>query len=177
MQATKLPPGPKLPSAIQMIGFWNRPLASMERARARYGKRFTIKLPATPPFVIHSEPDHIKEIFAAPPEVLHPGEGARLLEPIVGANSLILLDEGPHLSQRKLLLPALHGERLAGLSDLVRDVTEREVESWPTDEPVVTARPPPGPDARDHPPRRVRPRSGPAPRRAPHLCAASSSSA
>ena len=138
MQATKLPPGPKLPSAIQMIGFWNRPLASMERARARYGKRFTIKLPATPPFVIHSEPDHIKEIFAAPPEVLHPGEGARLLEPIVGANSLILLDEGPHLSQRKLLLPALHGERLAGLSDLVRDVTEREVESWPTDEPVVT---------------------------------------
>ena len=121
-----------------MIGFWNRPLASMERARARFGKRFTIRLPATPPFVIHSEPDHIKEIFAAPPEVLHPGEGARLLEPIVGAHSLILLDEGPHLSQRKLLLPALHGERLAGLSGLVRDVTEREVESWPTGEPVVT---------------------------------------
>ena len=82
--------------------------------------------------MIHSEPEHIKEIFAAPPEVLHPGEGARLLEPIVGAHSLILLDEGPHLSQRKLLLPALHGERLAGLSGLVRDVTEREVESWPT---------------------------------------------
>ena len=110
-----LPPGPKLPSAIQMIGFWSRPLASMERARARFGKRFTIRLPATPPFVIHSEPEHIKEIFAAPPEVLHPGEGAKLLEPIVGANSLILLDEAPHLSQRKLLLPALHGERLAGL--------------------------------------------------------------
>ena len=98
MQA-QLPPGPRLPSAIQMIGFWNLPLASMERARARFGKRFTIRLPATPPFVIHSEPEHIKEIFAAPPEVLHPGEGARLLEPIVGAHSLILLDEGPHLSQ------------------------------------------------------------------------------
>jgi cytochrome P450 len=134
----KLPPGPKLPSAFQMIGFWNRPLASMERARARYGKRFTIKLPATPPFVIHSQPEHIKEIFAAPPDVLHPGEGARLLEPIVGANSLILLDEAPHLSQRKMLLPAMHGERLAGLDGLVRDVSEREVESWPSGEPVVT---------------------------------------
>ena len=88
--------------------------------------------------MIHSEPEHLKEIFAAPPEVLHPGEGAKLLEPIVGANSLILLDEAPHLSQRKLLLPALHGERLAGLDGLVRDVTEREVESWPRDEPVVT---------------------------------------
>jgi cytochrome P450 len=138
MQATKLPPGPRLPSAIQMIGFWNRPLASMERARARYGKRFTIRLPATPPFVIHSQPEHLKEIFAAPPEVLHPGEGAQLLEPIVGRNSLILLDEGPHLSQRKLLLPSMHGERLAGLDAIVRDVTEREVESWPTGEPVVT---------------------------------------
>ena len=138
MRTTKLPPGPKLPSAIQMIGFWSRPLASMERARARYGKRFTIRLPATPPFVIHSEPEHLKEIFAAPPDVLHPGEGARLLEPIVGANSLILLDEGPHLSQRKLLLPTMHGERLAGLDGLVREVTEREVEAWPTGEPVVT---------------------------------------
>ena len=121
-----------------MIGFWNRPLASMERARARYGKRFTIRLLGAPPFVIHSQPEHIKEIFAAPPDVLHPGEGAQLLEPIVGKHSLILLDEGPHLSQRKLLLPALHGERLAGLDGLVRDVTEREVESWPRDEPVVT---------------------------------------
>jgi cytochrome P450 len=137
MQAT-LPPGPRLPSAIQMIGFWTRPIASMERARARYGKRFTIRLLGAPPFVIHSQPEHIKEIFAAPPDVLHPGEGAQLLEPIVGKHSLILLDEGPHLSQRKLLLPALHGERLAGLDDLVRDVTEREVEGWPRDEPVVT---------------------------------------
>ena len=121
-----------------MIGFWSRPLASMEHARAQFGKRFTIRLLGAPPFVIHSEPEHIKEIFAAPPEVLHPGEGAKLLEPIVGANSLILLDEAPHLSQRKLLLPALHGERLAGLDGLVRDVTEREVESWPSGEPVVT---------------------------------------
>jgi len=133
-----LPPGPSIPAALQMMGFWSRPIASMERARARYGKRFTVRLLGAPPFVIHSEPDHIKEIFAAPPDVLHPGEGARLLEPIVGANSLILLDEAPHLEQRKLLLPALHGERMNGLDGLMREVTEREVASWPRDEPFVT---------------------------------------
>ena len=121
-----------------MIGFWTRPIASMERARAHYGKRFTVRLLGTPPFVIHSQPEHIKEILTAPPDVLHPGEGAKILEPIVGKHSLILLDEDPHLEQRKLLLPALHGERLAGLDGLVRDVTDREVESWPRDEPVVT---------------------------------------
>jgi hypothetical protein len=90
----------------------------------------------TPPFVHHSEPDHIKEIFTAPPEVLHPGEGARILEPVVGANSVILLDERPHLSQRKLMLPAFHGEKMQRLSGLMEEVTAREVEGWPHDEPI-----------------------------------------
>ena len=55
-------------------------------------------------------------MFTAPPEVLHPGEGARILEPIVGTNSVILLDEGDHLEQRKLMLPAFHGEKMQRLS-------------------------------------------------------------
>jgi cytochrome P450 len=85
----------------------------------------------------HSEPDHIREIFTAPPEVLHPGEGARLLEPVVGANSVILLDESAHLSQRKLMLPAFHGEKMQQLSGLMREVAAREVERWPRGEPVA----------------------------------------
>ena len=36
------------------------------------------------PFVMISDPDEVKEIFTAPPDVLHPGEGARILEPMVG---------------------------------------------------------------------------------------------
>ena len=76
------------------------------------GKRFTVKLPFQPPFVILSDPEEIKELFTAPPDVLHPGEGARVLEPLIGRNSVILLDEAPHLEQRKLLLPAFHGERM-----------------------------------------------------------------
>ena len=31
-----------------------------------------------------SDPDEIKQLFKAPPDVLHPGEGARILEPTVG---------------------------------------------------------------------------------------------
>jgi cytochrome P450 len=109
----------------------------MERNRARYGKRFTVRLLQSPPFVFLSDPDEVKQIFTAPPDVLHPGEGARILEPIVGANSVILLDEGAHLSQRKLMLPAFHGERMEALTGLLREVTEREVASWPLDQPVA----------------------------------------
>jgi hypothetical protein len=108
----------------------------MDRNRARYGKRFTIRLLGQLPFVVLSDPDDIKELFMAPPDVLHPGEGASLLEPIVGPNSVILLDEGPHLKQRKLMLPAFHGERMQDLAGLMVELSEREVSSWPLDQTI-----------------------------------------
>jgi cytochrome P450 len=129
-----LPPGPPYPSLIQGIGFWKRPLAFLERCRARYGRRFTIRFPLAPPFVILSDPAEVKEVFAAAPDVLHPGEGARVLEPLVGKNSVILLDEAAHMEQRKLMLPAFHGEKMARLSGLMGEVAEREVASWPQGE-------------------------------------------
>lgn len=109
----------------------------LERGRAKYGKRFTIRLLGTPPFVILSDPADIKELFTAPPDVLHPGEGARILEPVVGSNSVILLDESAHLSQRKLMLPAFHGEKMEKLSDLVAEVAQREIETWPRNSPIT----------------------------------------
>src|SRR5262245_23947610 len=131
-----LPPGPPYPSLIQGVGMWTRPFAYTERCRARYGKRFTVHFPMAPPFVVMSDPDEIKEVFMAPPDVLHPGEGARVLEPLVGKNSVILLDEAAHMEQRKLVLPAFHGEKMARLSDLMAEVAEREVESWPNDDAI-----------------------------------------
>jgi cytochrome P450 len=133
----KLPPGPPWPSIVQTIGWWNRPLAFHESCRERYGKRYTVRLLGTPPFVCHSDPEHIREIFTASPEVLHPGEGARILEPVVGTYSVILLDEAAHLGQRRLMLPAFHGEKMQLLADLVAEVTEREVASWPTGSEVA----------------------------------------
>src|SRR5436190_15503643 len=113
------------------MAFWTRPLASLERWRARYGKRFTLRIPGGPTFVMITEPDQVKQIFTAPPDVLHPGRGARILAPVVGQNSVILLDEGAHMEQRKLMLPAFHGERMARLSGLMAEVAQREVASWP----------------------------------------------
>src|SRR5262249_21865358 len=91
---------------------------------------FTLRLLAAPPFVILSDPADIKEVFAAPADLLHPGEGARVLAPVVGQNSVILLDEDAHMEQRKLMLPAFHGERVARLNGLVATVAEREVARW-----------------------------------------------
>jgi len=133
----QLPPGPRLPPALQTLAWWTRAVPFFERCRARHGNRFTIRLLESPPFVMLADPDEVKQVFTAPPEVLHPGEGARILEPVVGPNSVILLDEESHLGQRKLMLPAFHGERMEALTDLLAQVTEREVARWPLGEPMA----------------------------------------
>jgi cytochrome P450 len=133
----RLPPGPRQPRAMQTVGWWSRPISFLERCRARYGKRFTIRLLSTPPFVMLSDPDEVKELFTASPEVLHPGEGARILEPVVGTNSVILLDEREHLEQRRLMLPAFHGERMERLAGLMTEVADHEAARWPRREPIA----------------------------------------
>ena len=132
-----LPPGPSVPAAMQLLATWKRPGASLERQRRRYGKRFTVQLPFQPPFVILADPGEIKELLTAPPDAIHPGEGARVLEPIIGRNSVILLDEDAHMEQRKLMLPAFHGEKMQALTGLMTELAEREVGSWPTEQAVA----------------------------------------
>src|SRR3954451_13955164 len=132
-----LPAGPRMPAIVQTLGNWSRPVGFLTRARHRYGRAFTVRLLGAPTMVMISDPEQIKEIFQAPPDVLHPGEGAGILEPVVGPNSVILLDEAPHLEQRKLLLPAFHGERMQRLSGLMAELAEREVASWPRGEVIA----------------------------------------
>ncbi|MHB8656653.1 MAG: cytochrome P450 [Solirubrobacteraceae bacterium] len=132
----QLPPGPSLPAPLQILATWKRPAGSLLKLRRRYGKQITVRLPFQPPFVILSDPSEIKELFIAPPDVVHPGEGARILEPIVGQNSVILLDETSHLEHRKLMLPAFHGERMQRLTGLMTELAESEIATWPRDQPV-----------------------------------------
>ena len=137
MAATSsLPEGPAAPSAYQTLGWQTRPIPYLEQCRARYGKTFTLNLLGIDPFVMMSRPEDIKAIFTASPEVLHPGEGSAILLPVVGPNSILLLDEGRHMSQRKLLLPAFHGERMEALRGVITAVAEAEVEAWATESAV-----------------------------------------
>ena len=81
---------PQLPPGPRARGSPDDRLVDPDRSRtpsacdARYGPRFTMRLLGQPPFVVLTDPAELRELFMAPPDVLHPGEGARLLEPIVG---------------------------------------------------------------------------------------------
>ena len=130
MAADALPPGPRL-APFNLLGWTLRAVPSMERWRARYGERFTVDLgPPEGKWIFLTQPEEIREMFSAPADVLHPGEGARVLEPVVGPRSVLLLDGPQHLAQRKLMLPAFHGERMRALTGVMEEVAEAEVAGW-----------------------------------------------
>jgi cytochrome P450 len=128
--AAPLPPGPSA-IPLNLLGWTARPVPFMERCRRRYGERFTVDMgPPEGKWIFLTQPGEIREVFTAPADVLHPGEGARILEPIVGPRSILLLDESEHLAQRKLMLPAFHGERMRALVGVMEEVAAAEVAGW-----------------------------------------------
>src|ERR1700753_771950 len=136
MTPRDLPPGPRMPPFGQLLGMWTRPVATLEGLR-RFGTRCTVRLPLQPPLVMLSDPGDLRELFPAPADLLHPGEGARVLESLVGRHSVILLDEEEHLEQRRLLLPAFHRERMQRMTGVMTEFTEAEGAPWPTGEPFA----------------------------------------
>jgi cytochrome P450 len=132
-----LPPGPKAPAAWQTLRWVRDPVPFFEECRERHGDRFTLRLLFGGPMVNLTDPVQIKELFGAPPDVLEPGQGGKVLEPILGRRSVLLLDGDEHLRQRRLMLPAFHGERMAALTDVLTEVTDREIAGWPRDVPVA----------------------------------------
>jgi cytochrome P450 len=107
----------------------------MSNCQARFGDMFTLKIANEGTWVVTSDPDVIKQVFTGDPRLLHAGEGNRILLPVLGPNSVLLLDDGAHLSQRKLMLPAFHGERMQRYGELMGTVAAQEIESWPIGEP------------------------------------------
>jgi len=122
--------------AVQTLRWITRPIPFMEQCRRRYGDRFTVSLPVARTLVFLSEPDQVRQVFTAPADVLHAGEGMELLEPMLGRRSILLLDGREHLQQRRLMLPAFHGDRMRRLTGLMIEVAEREVAAWPREQPL-----------------------------------------
>ena len=130
-----LPPGPRMPRALQ-TAIWSRQAQwFLEQGRARFGPMFSIKIAYEGDWVVLANPELVKKVFTGDPKVFHAGEGNQILRPILGDNSVLVLDEKPHMSQRKLLLPPFHGERMQAYGEKMTEIAAREIDSWPTGVP------------------------------------------
>ena len=133
---TQLPPGPRTPRPIQTMAWIARTGPFLERARRRYGDVFSVRIAQEGVWVMLADPEHVRQVFTGDPKVFHAGEANAVLRPVLGDNSVLLLDEAEHMSQRKLLLPPFHGERMQRYGDTMREVADREIARWPAGEPL-----------------------------------------
>ncbi len=130
-----LPPGPRMPSALQAIGWARRPYPLMKRCQQRYGDIFTLRILHSGTWVFLCDPEDVKRVFTAPAGSLGVALANPLLGPVLGPRSVMLLEEPGHMTRRRLMLPPFHGKRMGADAEMMAEVTRSEVRRWPAGEP------------------------------------------
>jgi cytochrome P450 len=124
-----------MPVALQTALWVRRAQWMLGQCSRRFGDTFTLRIAGQGTWVVVSDPGDIETVFKADPEIARAGEGNRILEPILGPESVLLLDGRAHLRQRKLMLPAFHGRRMEAYRELIAGIAKAEIERWPRGEP------------------------------------------
>ena len=124
-----VPDGPKIPRTLQLIYWIADPLNFLEKCAKRYGDFFSIRLGNFDPFVMVAHPQGVQEIFNRDAQ-FDEGRGNDIVQPLVGANSLLVLDGNRHRRDRKLLMPSFHGESIRAYSQIICEITEQVACQW-----------------------------------------------
>jgi cytochrome P450 len=128
-----VPPGPRLPVALQSLLFARYRSRWLPHLQRRYGDTFSLRIaPHRRHMVLVSRPEDLRTVFSGAPATFHAGEGNAILAPVMGSHSVLLLDADDHLRVRRLLMPAFHGTPLRGYRELVSRLSRAEVARWPT---------------------------------------------
>ena len=131
-----LPPGPSSPTWWQLVRFAGDPLRLFDECYQRFGDAFTLDLFGNGRFVMLSDPEVVREVLRADPDVLHSGEANAVFIATVGRHSVLVLDGAPHARARRILVPPLKGERMRAFFDAMRLETLEAVRVWPRDVPA-----------------------------------------
>jgi cytochrome P450 len=126
-----LPPGPRLPRIAQSALWATYPGALSRYCRWRFGETFTLRPLGVGDVVVLTRPEAIREVFTGDREVLRAGEANAVMGPMVGRNSLLLLDGERHIRHRRLLSPPFHGEAVRAYGERIAQIAAAEVERWP----------------------------------------------
>jgi cytochrome P450 family 135 len=130
-----LPPGPRMPSALQAVGWAKRPYPLMKRCQERYGDVFTLRILHSGTWVFLCDPEDVKKVFTAPAGSLGVALANPLLGPVLGPHSVMLMEEPAHMTRRRLMLPPFHGKRMGADAEMMADVVRGEIAGWPVGEP------------------------------------------
>lgn len=130
-------PTPKAPTLLQ-IGQWIfDPLGYMTNNFQKFGDLFQayVSWGSSEPLLMLSEPQAIQYLLThdTTKQFTAPGDVNRILEPLLGRQSLILLSGNEHRRRRQLVMPPFHGERLKAYGKIIQDITNQVISQWSTD--------------------------------------------
>jgi unspecific monooxygenase len=131
----KLPDGPQQQPWLQLIQWIADPLSYLDTCEQRYGEAFTLRLATFDPIVFLSHPQAIQEIFTADAKQFDSGRTNGIVRPLVGENSLLLLDGTLHQRQRRLVMPPFHGERMHSYSQIICESAQQVASQWTIGKP------------------------------------------
>jgi cytochrome P450 len=123
-------PGPRMPRPLQTWLGVTRPIEARLAMRDRHGLVFRTRDVIAGEMIHVADHALIEQMFKWKPAQYNVGEPRRIMEPVTGPSSILLLDGGRHMRMRKLMLPPFHGEAIAQYAELIREITEREIERW-----------------------------------------------
>jgi len=125
-RTASLPPGPRLPRAVQaMLRIW-RYAEFSDRGHERYGDTFTVRVGSSPTAVLTRDREVIRRLYTGDP--LGKRHGNDLLRMFLGEQSVLMLEPPEHLTRRKMLLPPFHGERVQSYARLMERLTAAELD-------------------------------------------------
>ena len=123
-------PGPRLPGLAQTLLGVMLPLEARLQVRRRYGSVFRTDDAIAGELFHIADRDLIEQMFRWKPADYTVAEPREPMAPVTGPSSILLLDGARHMRMRKLMLPPFHGEAIAHFADGIREVTNREIDTW-----------------------------------------------
>jgi cytochrome P450 family 110 len=134
--ATELPNQISSPAWRQLIDWVADPLGFQDKYSRKYGDIFTMTLGSLETSVIIGNPQAVQDIFSQDSK-FDQGRGNEIAEPLIGRNSLMLLDGDRHRRERKLLMPPFHGERLQTYTEQICTIAKQVAGQWQVGQPFV----------------------------------------
>lgn len=133
----QLPNTLKTPFFLQMLQVVANPVRFLEKAAQQYPDIFTAKVTGfgeNQVIVIH--PQGIEEILTNTKKFAAPGNVNKMMKPLLGEHSLVMLERERHKQRRKLLMPSFYGDRMRqAYGQLIVNITEKVFSQLPIDKP------------------------------------------
>lgn len=112
----------------QKIQWIAKPDKYMDLAAKNFPDIFAADIAGADEYIFVNHPEAMRQIIASDRhKFLASSKESEIIKPLVGANSISLIEGDRHKKRRKLLLPPFHGERMESYSKLICNLTHKVV--------------------------------------------------